>query len=633
MKESAHSRWNDGLPPEILARIFRILAADIYFNSRIHMWRPSKALGIILVSHVCRYWREVALGDACLWGYDVCFPLGRAVAKKLVRSGDTPIFVRWKHFLDSSEDGDPRPSSRVYKHFQKVLHHAKRFRALRISDPVQEKRFWTTLCTSSPWLETLEIGTDSTYRLDSALGFHIPNQLMEVYSLRSSFGDRNGLWSEFPALRNLRLTHRALRWSSPLFASSLLSLHVEIDRKYHQQPQPKFTRHGIVVALSKMPNLQSLVLIFAIPPIAGPRSKNHDFKAHLPSLRSMVIVDRPAPPTQLLDKIVIPSSAHLLISCETVPPIPAILDSNNVEDCCTLIPFIARQLSSGVETISGPLRSLEIQLTFRDQETSYTRLEEQFIEIKGWNCDFHGSPSSMKKHSVEPSIALSLLTRVGDELHSCHRIFGAICDALGRYLDEVTLLAISIMFRGQKVWTRGGEFEVFRILDHTPNVRSLHLESSAILPVLRLLARNDKSLPAKDSIHPRIQGPIWAQDTPKAGSRSFVEGNPSGSLVLPHLSRLVLEDGSLDIVVEPEKWRVDDMLLRTLAARRALQRSGDPFHLSLPCTQASDLAVKKLVEVVPEFEWEEPASENEWEEGEEQDSDKEESDEEVVREI
>ncbi|KAI0277170.1 hypothetical protein BGY98DRAFT_900306, partial [Russula aff. rugulosa BPL654] len=50
------------LPPEILARVFHLLVRkEPPFCGR------RKNLGWIRVTHVCRHWRQVALGDSSLW--------------------------------------------------------------------------------------------------------------------------------------------------------------------------------------------------------------------------------------------------------------------------------------------------------------------------------------------------------------------------------------------------------------------------------------------------------------------------------------------------------------------------------------------------------------------------------------
>lgn len=513
----------------------------------------------------------------------------------------------------------------MFKYFTRAFSHAQRFRSLRIDDFELEKRYWKTIGTSSPCLESLEIGRDSEYSLNSLWDFYIPSRWATVHSLRSTFVGATQLQPSFSALRTLRLTHRALRWSSPLFASNLVNLHVEIDRKFHREQHPKFTFAGLFRALSKMPHLQSLVLIYALPLLAGTRSQR-DSKAHLSSLQSLVIIDRPVLASAFLSKVIIHPSTRLLVNCETTAPLTEFMTS---EDCCAIIPFISRQVASGAGSTAGPIRSPEIEVAWHDLEYTYSRQKEQFIHVKGYRTDFDDCVSSMLNHSVEPSIALSFLTWLDEEPSAPHRIFGEIYRSLARHLDQVTLLALSINFKGRKIGDFEERFELLRVLEYTPNVRSLYLHSDAILPVIGILARNNFGLPKKRYPKHAIVRPIWTQAASVITRRALLHGR-GPSLFLPHLNRLVLAGGNLDEVLLPERWRLDDVLLRTLAARRALLPPGETFHLSLALTAASQLAVKKLLEVVPEVEWVEPISGNDWEDGI---TDSGESEEKIIHEI
>ncbi|KAI0252264.1 hypothetical protein BJV78DRAFT_1124881, partial [Lactifluus subvellereus] len=49
------------LPSELLAQIFHFHALDE------PSWSNRKSFGWMKVTHVCRYWRQVALEDSSLW--------------------------------------------------------------------------------------------------------------------------------------------------------------------------------------------------------------------------------------------------------------------------------------------------------------------------------------------------------------------------------------------------------------------------------------------------------------------------------------------------------------------------------------------------------------------------------------
>ncbi|KAI0063053.1 hypothetical protein BV25DRAFT_1915387 [Artomyces pyxidatus] len=86
------------LPPELLTRVFT-------FAVRLDPPRMSAAmekhLGWIRVSHVCRYWRDVALGARILWRHiDIGELSHRWHTEMLGRSGATPLHIT---------SGSPRP--------------------------------------------------------------------------------------------------------------------------------------------------------------------------------------------------------------------------------------------------------------------------------------------------------------------------------------------------------------------------------------------------------------------------------------------------------------------------------------------------------------------------------------------
>ncbi|KAI0270711.1 hypothetical protein BC834DRAFT_788847, partial [Gloeopeniophorella convolvens] len=75
------------LPPELLARIFHLHA--LYHPP----FTSGKPLGWIVDTHVCRHWRQVALGDGSLWGGIKGFPAAKSkwVYQMVVRSKGAPL--------------------------------------------------------------------------------------------------------------------------------------------------------------------------------------------------------------------------------------------------------------------------------------------------------------------------------------------------------------------------------------------------------------------------------------------------------------------------------------------------------------------------------------------------------------
>lgn len=610
----SRSCWTDGLPPEILAYTFRLLAADIFFTSSLSC--TSSNTGFIAVSHVCRYWRRTALDDTGLWGYDLTCPLGPAFLNKLHRSRAAPISVRWvslqgDHVYETAEDRAQDPVLKTErKYFNAIIRHASRLRALRIDDHSLELWRWRTLIAeASPILETLELGPDVIYRVDSDFGLYVPDDGTLADSI-PSLDEKNGRQLTLPFLRYLRLSRRTVRWASPIFSSSLIALHVELDRADNAYRNPAFLRTDVLLSLSSMTKLESLVLVFAIPELIGPDAHSQSLKADLPSLRSLVVVDKPERTVWFLDRVIIPPAAHLTISSET-PNRQQTASSRDAVDCCKLIPFISRQATAMTRSNgSSSLRAVEITIECTDDTASYGGRSEQLIQVRVWDTNFDNKPEEMEKHTVEPALAFCILIGLYDPLHNLKTVFHALCDALACLTSEVTMLRLDLDWTGDPdnvCIPAGAKEALFRIIDYTPNIQVLTVKSFAVPPTLTMLSRNEIGLPMEQAIvRACIKTPVWVQhsvsDSPKKdGPFAFVERS---TLVLPHLNRLCLEDDSFDGLFSPERWRTDDVLVRTLAARRAMQEAGESFHLSLVDVHIQEKTLRRLVEFIPKVDGE-----------------------------
>ncbi|KAI0284067.1 hypothetical protein BC826DRAFT_894091, partial [Russula brevipes] len=76
------------LPPEVLARIFHLVA--------VLPWHKLESLKWISVTHVCRHWRQVALDDSSLWArISGWMPVARItwVSEMLARARNAPLSI------------------------------------------------------------------------------------------------------------------------------------------------------------------------------------------------------------------------------------------------------------------------------------------------------------------------------------------------------------------------------------------------------------------------------------------------------------------------------------------------------------------------------------------------------------
>ncbi|KAI0284069.1 hypothetical protein BC826DRAFT_881182, partial [Russula brevipes] len=78
------------LPPEVLARIFHLVALADAESSRPKMGN----LRWIGVTHVCRHWRQVALDDSSLWAR-ISGSMAKAtwVCEMLARARNAPLSI------------------------------------------------------------------------------------------------------------------------------------------------------------------------------------------------------------------------------------------------------------------------------------------------------------------------------------------------------------------------------------------------------------------------------------------------------------------------------------------------------------------------------------------------------------
>ena len=82
------------LPPEILARVFRILVLEDPPLTESYSGRQN--LGWIKATHVCRHWRQVALDDLSLWAKIWTIPRNiKWISEMLARAKNAPLDVEF----------------------------------------------------------------------------------------------------------------------------------------------------------------------------------------------------------------------------------------------------------------------------------------------------------------------------------------------------------------------------------------------------------------------------------------------------------------------------------------------------------------------------------------------------------
>ncbi|KDQ31498.1 hypothetical protein PLEOSDRAFT_1102462 [Pleurotus ostreatus PC15] len=133
------------LPPEILSTIFGILHSEITQYSY-QEW--------IVVTHVCRTWRNIALDDPSLWS-DITVVPTNWIPEAFARSKAAPLTLGQGGFYDRGKTLDF-----IYKH---VAEHPERIKRLYIHG---EEDFINTLTKPAPFLEHVDISPDMEFPPD-----------------------------------------------------------------------------------------------------------------------------------------------------------------------------------------------------------------------------------------------------------------------------------------------------------------------------------------------------------------------------------------------------------------------------------------------------------------------------------
>lgn len=221
------------LPPEILSHIFRY-----------HLLYQKSRTGVqdarwFRFSHVCVYWREVAIHDAGLWG-DICLFQPSWAREMLERSKQHPIHI---------DVGLALPRSNVYEVVADTLrNHTPRIRTLRLTAWATRtlSRMLCALSGDAKQLQTLEV----TLKIDrSDIDFVIGNSFLGGY---------------MPKLKTLVLSNCIIRWDSPMLRGL-----TELRLDFSPEVEETHDLEMLLAALDGLPDLRILHLKSCLPSHVG----------------------------------------------------------------------------------------------------------------------------------------------------------------------------------------------------------------------------------------------------------------------------------------------------------------------------------------------------------------------------
>ncbi|KZT12031.1 uncharacterized protein LAESUDRAFT_163766 [Laetiporus sulphureus 93-53] len=251
------------LPTELLAHIFA-LGPDWneYDEESEEDWEEDEPDFVILVSHVCRHWREVAINTPALWT-SIDFSEGHPYARSAVyleRSENAPLDL----CIDFTEDGLDEEGEQAIKNMcdmqrilQLILPHVHHWRSLDVSVSdyhlMHDALLGMSRCPVAPSLEILQL---YHYEDDDNPEAFSPAHLKE-----QPFVLFNG---NVPRLTKVALWGVHLNWSRSLFLCGL----VDLELAYHAKDvRPSFKDFARI--LRDSPELSKLSLCQS-GPAGGP---------------------------------------------------------------------------------------------------------------------------------------------------------------------------------------------------------------------------------------------------------------------------------------------------------------------------------------------------------------------------
>lgn len=407
--------------------------------------RPQVRLGWITVTHVCSFWRRVALEHRILWTHHR-FDLGLEwSAEMLRRAGDAPLE------LTLSEEFVPFPPSKsdVATVISRLLYRAS---ALTIEEGAFTLAVLDSLALPAPLLDSLSITSNHLALLPQS--FFLGN---------------------VPKLRDLYLSNVLPVWTTAAF-TGLKRLCVFLDRFMDTSHIPTYPE--LFDSLQSMPHLEVLVLRGCLPLGPFPHSLG-DRMIQMPNLQHLFLDGHTFGCHQILGHLNFPREAVVSVTCLT--------DDMTGQDCCDILPLLISRL---------PRPSLgTLDVSWKD------RFDRAF-NISGdstWHEDENAKqPQFLSRRGNRLSVRFNFKFLLWSAEQKV-RMLKAVCSALPT--EELRVLTGNLDL-GKDAWPEvfGGHQRLQHIrVGSLPTLRSLvpFLSQEGVYPDLKSLTLLDVDLSAK----------------------------------------------------------------------------------------------------------------------------------------
>ncbi|EJF62845.1 hypothetical protein DICSQDRAFT_160688 [Dichomitus squalens LYAD-421 SS1] len=293
------------LPPEILSKVFLIHLArlrDEHLHNLLDPWRDgptSRYYKWILVTHVCRYWRDVAHNYAKLWTFVALQPRtvpGVLHPDVLQRAGRLNLSIVYHQTRSPTREGKAWRTPAVAQ----IRHLLPRIRDLYLV-------LDDTDCTAGELCGALKRPAENLRSLHIAFGSEAPCQIVaqnrEIPPVLFDY--------QLPMLHTLTISNGDFAWNNSLFRPSIR--HLEIIHRKRLEPAAVGIRMFLEM-LTTLPLLETLITD------SVPEYSPVDIIVDLPNLRLLDIRGAMRKTGALLSQLRFPSSTTIsvgILSYET----------------------------------------------------------------------------------------------------------------------------------------------------------------------------------------------------------------------------------------------------------------------------------------------------------------------------
>ncbi|KAH9985010.1 hypothetical protein BJV77DRAFT_1152962 [Russula vinacea] len=285
------------------ARVAAICAIDKEIDEQL-----KANLGWIRATHVCRFWRQVALDDSSLWAtISGISEKTELIYEMLARSRNAP--------LDIDIHVDEHSGRKVLNMFPPHFSH---IRELRLHGPsILRTAVVRGIYLEAPALEHFELGVP----IDSPITFRSP-------------GGTRLFKGQAPRLRTVSLFQVLTPW--PLIPRGQLThLKIVLFQEISADNIPSCgDLNQLIDLLVNCPGLEILDLEHSLPPQLTPVPR--DQTIHLPCLSCLYLVGSSSRLTNLVKMLKLPSSTRLYLRC--------ISENTSAHDDHLLLPVVSAQL-------------------------------------------------------------------------------------------------------------------------------------------------------------------------------------------------------------------------------------------------------------------------------------------------